>query len=50
MPDLHIGAGCTIGTTIIDNIVPNLVSVGTRCGMKTCILLFISVASTLILK
>lgn len=35
MPDVHSGAGCTIGTTmtIHDKIVPNLVSVDISCGM-----------------
>lgn len=37
MPDVHAGAGCTIGTTmtISDNIVPNLVGVDIGCGMET---------------
>ncbi|RBP61070.1 RNA-splicing ligase RtcB [Alkalibaculum bacchi] len=37
MPDVHAGAGCTIGTTmtIIDKIVPNLVGVDIGCGMET---------------
>lgn len=37
MPDVHAGAGCTIGTTltITDKIVPNLVGVDIGCGMKT---------------
>lgn len=37
MPDVHAGAGCTIGTTmtIKDNIVPNLVGVDIGCGMET---------------
>ncbi len=36
MPDVHAGAGCTIGTTmtIQDKIVPNLVGVGIGCGME----------------
>jgi len=36
MPDVHAGAGCTIGTTltIIDKIVPNLVGVDIGCGME----------------
>lgn len=37
MPDVHAGAGCTIGTTmtITDKIVPNLVGVDIGCGMLT---------------
>jgi len=37
MPDIHAGAGCTIGTTmtISDKIVPNLVGVDIGCGMET---------------
>lgn len=37
MPDIHAGAGCTIGTTmtINDKIVPNLVGVDIGCGMET---------------
>ena len=37
MPDVHAGAGCTIGTTmtIADKIVPNLVGVDIGCGMLT---------------
>ncbi|MCM1167442.1 MAG: RtcB family protein [Lachnospiraceae bacterium] len=37
MPDVHAGAGCTIGTTmtITDKVVPNLVGVDIGCGMKT---------------
>lgn len=37
MPDIHAGAGCTIGTTmtITDKIVPNLVGVDIGCGMET---------------
>jgi RNA-splicing ligase RtcB len=40
MPDVHAGAGCTIGTTmtIIDKIVPNLVGVDIGCGMETIII------------
>lgn len=36
MPDVHTGAGCTIGTTmtIKDCIVPNLVGVDIGCGME----------------
>lgn len=37
MPDVHAGAGCTIGTTmtICDKAVPNLVGVDIGCGMET---------------
>lgn len=37
MPDVHTGAGATIGTTmtIEDKIVPNLVGVDIGCGMET---------------
>lgn len=37
MPDVHAGAGCTIGTTmtITDKICPNLVGVDIGCGMHT---------------
>ncbi len=40
MPDVHSGAGCTIGTTmtITDKVVPNLVGVDIGCGMETVIL------------
>lgn len=36
MPDVHSGAGCTIGTTmtIADKVVPNLVGVDIGCGME----------------
>lgn len=36
MPDVHAGAGCTIGTTmtIKDKIVPNMVGVDIGCGME----------------
>lgn len=36
MPDIHAGAGCTIGTTMTvkDKIVPNLVGVDIGCGME----------------
>ena len=39
MPDVHAGAGCTIGTTmtISDKIVPNLVGVDIGCGMETLV-------------
>lgn len=37
MPDIHAGAGCTVGTTmtIKDKVVPNLVGVDIGCGMET---------------
>ncbi len=37
MPDIHAGAGCTIGTTmtVTDRAVPNLVGVDIGCGMET---------------
>ena len=37
MPDIHAGAGCTIGATmtITDKVVPNLVGVDIGCGMET---------------
>lgn len=37
MPDVHAGAGCTIGTTmtVTDKAVPNLVGVDIGCGMET---------------
>lgn len=37
MPDVHAGAGCTIGTTmtIKDKVVPNVVGVDIGCGMYT---------------
>lgn len=37
MPDVHAGAGCTIGTTMIikDKVCPNLVGVDIGCGMLT---------------
>ena len=36
MPDVHTGAGCTIGTTmtITDKVVPNMVGVDIGCGME----------------
>ncbi len=39
MPDIHAGAGCTIGTTmtVTDKIVPNLVGVDIGCGMETAV-------------
>lgn len=40
MPDVHAGAGCTIGTTmtITDKVVPNLVGVDIGCGMETIVI------------
>lgn len=40
MPDVHAGAGCTIGTTmtIKDKVVPNPVGVDIDCGMETILL------------
>jgi RNA-splicing ligase RtcB len=41
MPDVHAGAGCTIGTTMTitsKKIVPNLVGVDIGCGMETVVL------------
>ena len=40
MPDIHAGAGCTIGTTMTigDKIVPNLVGVDIGCGMETLVI------------
>jgi tRNA-splicing ligase RtcB len=37
MPDVHAGAGCTVGTTmtITDKAVPNLVGVDIGCGIET---------------
>lgn len=37
MPDVHVGKGCTIGTTMTigDYVVPNLVGVDIGCGMLT---------------
>ena len=37
MPDVHAGAGCTIGTTmtVTDKAVPNIVGVDIGCGMYT---------------
>jgi len=37
MPDIHAGAGCTVGTTmtITDKAVPNLIGVDIGCGMET---------------
>ncbi|HOB35713.1 MAG TPA: RtcB family protein [Bacillota bacterium] len=36
MPDVHTGAGCTIGTTmtVTDKVVPNLVGVDIGCGLE----------------
>lgn len=40
MPDVHAGAGCTIGTTmtITDKIVPNLVGVDIGCGLEVAVI------------
>ena len=40
MPDVHAGAGCTIGTTmtISNKICPNLVGVDIGCGMETLVI------------
>ena len=40
MPDIHAGAGCTVGTTmtITDKVCPNLVGVDIGCGMETVLL------------
>lgn len=40
MPDVHAGAGCTIGTTMTigNKIVPNLVGVDIGCGMEAVII------------
>lgn len=40
MPDIHPGAGCTIGTTmtITDKVVPNLVGSDIGCGMEVAYL------------
>ena len=40
MPDVHAGAGCTIGTTmtIHDKVVPNMVGVDIGCGMYVVML------------
>lgn len=37
MPDVHLGKGCTIGTTmtISDKVVPGMVGVDIGCGMET---------------
>lgn len=39
MPDVHAGAGCTVGTTmtVTDKICPNLVGVDIGCGMETVV-------------
>ena len=36
MPDIHAGAGCTVGTTmtITNKVIPNLVGVDIGCGME----------------
>ena len=38
MPDVHAGAGCTIGTTmtLTDKVIPNLVGADIGCGMEVC--------------
>ena len=38
MPDVHAGAGCTIGTTmtITERVVPNIVGVDIGCGVYVC--------------
>lgn len=40
MPDVHMGAGCTIGTTmtITDKVIPNMVGVDIGCGMEVAML------------
>jgi len=40
MPDIHAGAGCTVGTTMTigDKVCPNLVGVDIGCGMETVLL------------
>jgi RNA-splicing ligase RtcB len=40
MPDVHFGAGCTLGTTmtISDKIVPNLIGFDIGCGMETMVI------------
>ena len=37
MPDVHVGKGCTIGTTmtVTDKVCPNIVGVDIGCGMYT---------------
>ena len=37
MPDVHAGAGCTVGTTmtVTDKVCPNIVGVDIGCGMYT---------------
>lgn len=37
MPDVHAGAGCTVGTTmtVTDKVIPNIVGVDIGCGMET---------------
>ena len=40
MPDVHAGAGCTIGTTIElakDMVIPNIVGVDIGCGVRSSI-------------
>ncbi len=45
MPDVHVGMGCTIGTTmtITDKVVPGMVGVDIGCGMETVRILATSV-------
>lgn len=41
MPDVHAGAGCTIGTTVVLDkkmVVPNIVGVDIGCGILTTFL------------
>ena len=40
MPDVHAGAGCTVGTTmtVTDKVIPDLVGVDIGCGMETVML------------
>lgn len=40
MPDVHAGAGCTIGTTMditIDRVIPNIVGVDIGCGVRSTV-------------
>jgi len=52
MPDIHVGAGCTIGTTmtIRDKVVPNLVGVDIGCGMHVSILGRIGITAEMLKK
>ncbi|MDR2146402.1 MAG: RtcB family protein [Tannerella sp.] len=40
MPDVHAGAGCTIGTslTVTDKIIPNIVGVDIGCGLEVAMI------------